>query len=75
MLMLCATFIHAQDKWSSISGNIIDKKTTQPIEFASIQLVQKSNTKLNKIGLSNKRGKILIDSITPGPYLLKVTSH
>jgi len=72
MLMLCATFIHAQNKWTSISGNIIDKKTTQPIEFASIQLVQKSNTKLNKIGLSNKRGKFLIDSITPGAYLLKV---
>ena len=72
MLMLCATISNAQNKLTSVSGNIIDKKTTQPIEFASIQLVQKSNVKVSKIALSNKRGKFLIDSITPGVYLLKV---
>ena len=72
MLMLCATISNAQNKLTSVSGNIIDKKTTAPIEFASIQLVQKSNIKSSKIALSNKRGKFSIDSIPPGVYLLKV---
>lgn len=72
MLLMCATFVHAQNKWSSLTGTITDKKTTQLIEFASIQLIQKNNPKLNKIALSNKRGKFLIDSIMPGTYFLKV---
>ncbi len=72
MLLLSSTVIDAQNKWGSITGNIVDKKTAQPIEFVSIQLVQKNNAKLTKIALSNKRGKFLIDSITLGTYLLKV---
>ena len=72
VILLFSTVLNAQNKWESITGNIVDKKTAQPIEFASIKLVQKNNTKLNKIALSNKRGKFSIDSIALGTYLLKV---
>ena len=67
----------SQGKGIALSGTITDKKTAQPIEFATVQLFAKNsaavvnNTPI-RTAISNKKGKFLLDSLTSGNYLLRV---
>ena len=52
-----------------ISGSIIDSTTNQPLEYASISLVNIQSNKLVTGGLSNENGNFKISEIPLGKYL------
>ena len=50
-----------------ISGFIIDSKTNQPIEYASISLLT-TDDNVQTGGITNSNGEFKIDGIRPGSY-------
>jgi len=57
---------------NSITGRIIDIKK-QPIEFATVTLLNSKTNKYVKGEVSNNKGEFLIDKVSPGNYILSVT--
>ena len=72
LLISCYCNLSAQNKSGSVNGTVIDKKTGQPLEFASVQLLGLTNNIAIKMAISNKKGKFNLDSIALGNYSLKV---
>ena len=72
ILISCYSNLLAQNKIGSINGTVIDKKTGQSIEYASVQLIAPTNNVAIKTAISNKKGKFILDSIAIGTYSLKV---
>ncbi len=72
ILINCVINLSAQNKLININGTIVDKKSIQPIEYASIILSNKNNVAASKTVISNKRGKFTIDSIAPGNYKISI---
>lgn len=56
----------------SISGNVIDKISGKPIEFANIIVLKVKDSVMANGGLSNNKGKFLIEKLSPGKYYIKV---
>lgn len=57
---------------TSITGRIIDNKK-QPIEFATVSLLNSKTYKYVKGEVSNNKGEFMIDKVSPGDYILSVT--
>ena len=57
---------------TSITGRIIDNKK-QPIEFATVSLLNSKTNKYVKGEVSNNKGEFMIDKVSPGDYILSVT--
>ncbi len=72
LLISCYCNLLAQNKIGSVNGTVIDKKTGQPIEYASVQLMAPTNNIAIKTAITNKKGKFILDSIVIGTYSLKV---
>jgi outer membrane receptor protein involved in Fe transport len=74
LLLLCfiSEYAFSQRNTTSLTGLIIDQKTSQPIEFATIQLIQNNKSAFIKSVLSSNNGKFLMDSIMAGTYLLRI---
>lgn len=72
ILISCYCNLLAQNRTGSVNGTVIDKKTGQPIEYASVQLIEQKNNTVLKTAISNKKGKFILDSIALGTYSLKV---
>ena len=64
------TSIGAQN--SSIKGKIIDSQNSDPIEYASIAVVNPSSGVVVSGGLTNKMGNFSIPNVKPGNYKLKI---
>jgi len=72
LLCVLSTKVFAQNA-GSISGKIIDGKTSQPLEYAGIILSGKADS-TKKIGVvSNNSGLFTIAAVTPGDYVIKVS--
>ena len=54
-----------------VSGKVIDSETNEPLEYATIYLNSKSNSKLVFGGLTDENGKFVFD-VKPGMYELKI---
>jgi len=72
LLISCYCNLSAQNESGFINGTVIDKKTGQPIEYASVQLTAASNKIVIKTAISSKKGNFHLDSIAMGTYYLKV---
>ena len=72
-LLACIAGIPFQIKAANtISGRILDIKK-QPIEFATISLLNSETNKYVKGQVSNEKGEFVIEKIIPGNYILSVT--
>ena len=52
-----------------LSGTIIDSSTTEPLEYASISLINTRSKQLVTGGLSDEKGNFYIKEIPLGPYM------
>tara|TARA_Y100000816_G_scaffold91364_1_gene63098 strand:+ start:86 stop:430 length:345 start_codon:yes stop_codon:yes gene_type:complete len=52
-----------------LSGTILDSSTTEPLEYASISLINTRSKQLVTGGLSDEKGNFYIKEIPLGPYM------
>lgn len=57
-----------------ITGAVIDKQSRVPIEFASISILQPTDSSILAGVLTNHKGAFLLPNLVSGNYLLKVVS-
>lgn len=66
--------LHAQTTASGIaSGKVIDSKTNQPVDFATVALVKKSDSKTIKVAQTDLQGNFKIENIPFDTYTIKVS--
>ncbi len=71
LFLLVRLPVLAQTTAITIEGAIHDKASGNPIEFASIQLLQLPDSILVKTTVSEKKGKFRLEDVRPGNYLLR----
>ncbi|TCN64710.1 outer membrane beta-barrel family protein [Acetobacteroides hydrogenigenes] len=59
-------------KLTKITGTVIDKSTSKPVEYANIAIYRAKDSTLVTGGISDNAGKFSIDRIPYGIYTLKV---
>jgi iron complex outermembrane receptor protein len=74
VMSMCLAFIfnhvmYANDK---IVGRVIDNKN-QPIEFATVALLNSKTKELVKGGITNQKGEFMLDKLNSGSYMLTVS--
>jgi len=60
-----------ENKNYSVTGVLMDLKSKQPIEFASVAIFKIPDTTLITGTITNAKGEFVINKLTPGMYLLK----
>ena len=59
----------------TISGNVVNKTTGEPMDFVTIQLVDASSGKALAIGTStDEEGNFILPNVADGNYLVRVTN-
>jgi outer membrane receptor protein involved in Fe transport len=66
--LLCCMALHAQ---TLVTGNVIDKASRKPVEYASVLLIQLPDSVSGKGGVTDKRGKFSLENVQPGTYVLQ----
>lgn len=54
-----------------ITGNVIEKTTKQPLEYATVSFINSKTAKVVAGGITNPKGEFNID-VTPGIYTIKI---
>ncbi len=65
---VCCIKLAAQN---SLTGNVIDKDSKQPIEFASIMLLHLPDSNIVIETATDKKGRFLIENVSAGNYILR----
>ena len=75
LLFISVTNIFAQQVpvKGSVSGKLIDGATNQPLEFATVSLIKKSDNLPAKSIQTDLQGNFKLDNIADGFYLLRAT--
>lgn len=60
-------------KAGSITGSIFDKKTDNPIEYATISIYSAADNQLIDGTITNEQGIFIIKKITPGKYTIRIS--
>lgn len=76
LILLSATFINysqnnSEGKKIKISGKIIEKGTSSPLEYSTISFINGSTNKIVSGGITNASGDFSID-VFPGTYNVKI---
>ncbi len=70
-LMIAFVFCLKLSAQTIVTGNIIDKVSKQPIEYASVLLIHLPDSAVIKGTATDKKGKFALYDIKPGPYFLR----
>lgn len=73
LLLLFPFAAFAQKTGSAIDGTILDKVSHQPVEFATVELLRKSDSTQINGQVTNVKGAFLLEGILPGAYLIRST--
>ena len=69
LLLLLTVICNAQN--SSISGQVIDIQTNEPIDYASVAIFKVSDTSLVTGVITNQSGKFKIEDLDQGTYFIR----
>lgn len=70
-LLICAHSVSAQ---LTVSGRVVDEKTSKPVPFATIALLAPTDSSLVDGAIGSDQGLFSIDNVKPGTYRLLVRS-
>ncbi|GAB4038569.1 TonB-dependent receptor [Spirosoma gilvum] len=73
LFCLVSTTTFAQKVGTTITGIIVDKSTKAPVEFATVELLNRSDSTQINGQVTNLKGEFLLNGILPGTYLLRST--
>lgn len=71
--LLASTFLFAQRPSLIMKGVVVDSISNQPVEFATISVMNYQDSSLMTGGTSNLNGEFLIDEVEAKPYFLKLS--
>ena len=71
-LLFFSSRLFSQEKGSVISGTIIDKTTKQPVEFATVQLLN-ADSSVFASSVTDKKGKFSLTNVPPANYTLRAS--
>lgn len=63
--------IFSQSNFSAITGIVQDKLSKQPIEFATVQLLNKSDSTILHTTVTDNKGKFALEKIAAGNFILQ----
>lgn len=69
-LLLCISNAFAQQGKCSVNGVVTDKLTQQPLEFVTVEIMQKKDSTVVSTTLTDKNGKFVFHNISPGNFFL-----
>ncbi|HMI01133.1 MAG TPA: TonB-dependent receptor [Pedobacter sp.] len=72
LLLFISSSIVSIAQTTSLKGIVIDAQTKQPIEYASIAVLENSTSGVVSGGVSNKTGAFKLEKIKPGKYDLRI---
>src|SRR5258705_12696140 len=72
MLLFFSHQLFSQEKGSVISGTIIDKTTKQPVEFATVQLLN-ADSSVFANSVTDKKGKFVLTAGPAAHYFLRAS--
>lgn len=70
LMLFLSNHISAQN--GSIKGIVLDNQNSEPIEYASVAVINSADNSLVTGNLTNKNGMFSLQKIKPGDYKLKV---
>lgn len=65
--------LQAQKDVTGVFGIVEFKATKQPVEFATVQLLNNTDSAVISSAYSDKKGKFSIQNVAPGTYLLRTS--
>ena len=68
-----ATENESEDDKGIITGQILDKNTSEPISYASVALINQNDMSIVTGVITDEEGKFTIDNIPEGNYIVKVS--
>src|SRR5215831_1929661 len=71
LLFNVPSFAQREDNGHSITGIVQDKKSEQPIEFASVQLLNAKDSVILQTIVTDRKGKFLFEGVAAGNYVLR----
>src|SRR5258705_9468840 len=63
--------LFSQNPVHVITGTVRDRSSKQPMEFATVQLLQISDSSIIGTTATDKKGKFVLDKIAAGNYILR----
>lgn len=72
LFLINAIITHAQMSMGTISGTAVDSLTKAPLEYATVVLQNLTDSALSG-GLTDEKGKFLIEGLKPGVYTMEIT--
>ncbi|WP_160717748.1 outer membrane beta-barrel family protein [Chitinophaga solisilvae] len=76
LLFIAVSNVNAQTPLTTtwkISGKIVDAATSRPVEYASVVLLQQSDSSMVSGMYTTPAGMFSFDRVTPGIYVLRIT--
>lgn len=67
ILMVC---VKAQDYHQTVRGQVIDKASHAPVEFASVTI---GSDQINKGTITNEQGRFVLENVPVGRYTLRIS--
>ena len=61
-----------QDYVSSVSGTVLDNSTNQPVEYATIKIINPDDNTVITGTISNEDGYFKLDKLQPGKYNITI---
>ena len=74
-ILMLLTFVNtfANVLAGSVTGKIVDSRTNQPVEYATVALYNQANNSLVTGTITDGQGKFTIDGLKNGTYILKAS--
>ena len=70
-ILLFSIKLFSQDNNHIVTGTVLDRSSKQPIEFGTVQLLNKIDSIVINTTVTDHKGKFLFDKITAGNYILR----
>jgi outer membrane receptor protein involved in Fe transport len=64
--------LFSQEKGSAVSGTITDKTSKQPVEFATVQLLN-ADSNVIASSITDKKGRFTLTNLRPANYILRTS--
>ena len=70
-ILFFSTMLFSQSNGYAVTGTVLDKSSKQPVEFATLQLLDIADSTVIKTTVTDRKGKFVLDKITAGTYTLR----
>lgn len=72
-ILLFSLTAFSQDTKTTIKGSLIDSETNEPLEFATVQLLQLPDSSLATGNITDKNGLLILNDVKKGNYIIRIS--